>query len=283
MPVQRSVEIALPLLRSPEWPRLTSPAERAPRHHLDRFGLAGDNAVVVGMAAAGLPREQRTKVIVLGIAAATTCASSSTSPSAPAADHRPDAGRRILLLWGVLEAVARVARPAPRREGRRRPRGRGWQRAATADFDGSLKAATPAMAGGRERPSARRRCQIVIADVSMSPKRARGRRHRQGTSDLGARRRPGFSGRIHGAPPRSRRLLKRLPWIAYVGRSSSSYVAGKMIWDGTHEVVTEMAHNYHVTPGRRGAAAASEPGRDSPVPRPDIAWRIRKSMTRTRR
>ena len=33
--------------------------------------LAGDNAIVVGMAAAGLPKEQRGKVIVLGIAAAT--------------------------------------------------------------------------------------------------------------------------------------------------------------------------------------------------------------------
>lgn len=33
--------------------------------------LAGDNAIVVGMAAAGLPREQRKKVIVIGIAAAT--------------------------------------------------------------------------------------------------------------------------------------------------------------------------------------------------------------------
>ena len=33
--------------------------------------LAGDNAVVVGMAAAGLPREQRKQVIFIGIAAAT--------------------------------------------------------------------------------------------------------------------------------------------------------------------------------------------------------------------
>jgi YjbE family integral membrane protein len=33
--------------------------------------LAGDNAIVVGMAAAGLPKEQRTKVIVIGIIAAT--------------------------------------------------------------------------------------------------------------------------------------------------------------------------------------------------------------------
>src|SRR5215468_3715259 len=33
--------------------------------------LAGDNAVVVGMAAAGLPREQRAKAIVVGIMGAT--------------------------------------------------------------------------------------------------------------------------------------------------------------------------------------------------------------------
>src|SRR5260370_13912677 len=33
--------------------------------------LAGDNAIVVGMAAAGLPAERRRRVIVLGIAAAT--------------------------------------------------------------------------------------------------------------------------------------------------------------------------------------------------------------------
>src|SRR5262249_39655570 len=33
--------------------------------------LAGDNAIVVGMAAAGLPKEQRAKVILIGIAAAT--------------------------------------------------------------------------------------------------------------------------------------------------------------------------------------------------------------------
>ena len=36
--------------------------------------LAGDNAIVVGMAAAGLPKEQRTKVIVIGIVAATRAA-----------------------------------------------------------------------------------------------------------------------------------------------------------------------------------------------------------------
>jgi YjbE family integral membrane protein len=33
--------------------------------------LAGDNAIVIGLAAAGLPKEQRAKVILIGIAAAT--------------------------------------------------------------------------------------------------------------------------------------------------------------------------------------------------------------------
>src|SRR5690606_39671886 len=33
--------------------------------------LAGDNAIVIGLAAAGLPREQRNKAILIGIGAAT--------------------------------------------------------------------------------------------------------------------------------------------------------------------------------------------------------------------
>jgi len=33
--------------------------------------LAGDNAIVIGLAAAGLPQEQRTRAILVGIIAAT--------------------------------------------------------------------------------------------------------------------------------------------------------------------------------------------------------------------
>ena len=33
--------------------------------------LAGDNAIVIGLAAAGLPRDQRNKAILVGIIAAT--------------------------------------------------------------------------------------------------------------------------------------------------------------------------------------------------------------------
>lgn len=38
--------------------------------------LAGDNAIVIGLAAAGLPRDQRPRVILVGLLAATLCASS---------------------------------------------------------------------------------------------------------------------------------------------------------------------------------------------------------------
>src|SRR5918997_2666349 len=35
------------------------------------LGLAGDNAIVIGLAAAGLPKDQRAKAILIGIGAAT--------------------------------------------------------------------------------------------------------------------------------------------------------------------------------------------------------------------
>ena len=41
--------------------------------------LAGDNAIVIGLAAAGLPREQRNKAIVVGI---------SSSPASPSNSSR---------------------------------------------------------------------------------------------------------------------------------------------------------------------------------------------------
>jgi predicted tellurium resistance membrane protein TerC len=32
------------------------------------------------------------------------------------------------------------------------------------------------------------------------------------------------------------RLLKRYPWISYVGLALIAYVAMMMIWEGTHEI-----------------------------------------------
>jgi len=70
--------------------------------------LAGDNAIVVGMAAAGLPRHMRAKVILIGISAAhrvrilfAVVANSSCSSSALPWRRHPAA-------LGLLEVLARA-------------------------------------------------------------------------------------------------------------------------------------------------------------------------------
>ena len=73
--------------------------------------LAGDNAVVIGLAAAGLPKDQRNKAILVGIIAATVLrivfASITTQLLQVLGLH---AGRRHPAALGVLEDVARAAR-----------------------------------------------------------------------------------------------------------------------------------------------------------------------------
>ncbi len=69
--------------------------------------LAGDNAIVIGLAAAGLPTEQRTKAILIGIVAATVLRIVFARRDHPAsADRRPAARRRHPAAVGVLEDVA---------------------------------------------------------------------------------------------------------------------------------------------------------------------------------
>jgi two-component system response regulator FixJ len=83
--------------------------------------LAGDNAIVIGLAAAGLPKEQRNKAILIGIIAATVlriCFALITD--AASGDRRPVAGRRHPAAVGVLEDVARTAHAAHGRGARRR-------------------------------------------------------------------------------------------------------------------------------------------------------------------
>ena len=73
--------------------------------------LAGDNAIVVGALAAGLPPEQRRKVILIGVIAALVLRILfALIVTTAAADHRPDPDRRLAAAVG---RVADVARPAP--------------------------------------------------------------------------------------------------------------------------------------------------------------------------
>ena len=78
--------------------------------------LAGDNAIVIGLAAAGLPAEQRNKAVVIGILAATLlrigfAAVTVRADHDPASRHRrAAAGGGYPLAVGLLEDVAGTAR-----------------------------------------------------------------------------------------------------------------------------------------------------------------------------
>ncbi len=122
--------------------------------------LAGDNAIVIGLAAAGLPQEQRAKAILVGIIAATVLRIGFAAlHHAASADRRAAARRRPSAVVGVLEDVARTAkRRAPQRE-----------REATEVLTDIDINADGTIAGRMQRKTfAQAAWQIVIADVSMS-------------------------------------------------------------------------------------------------------------------
>jgi predicted tellurium resistance membrane protein TerC len=71
--------------------------------------LAGDNAIVIGLAAAGLPLQQRAKAVLVGVVAATILriTFAAATPQLLHVVGLVLAGG-ILLLWGELEDVPRV-------------------------------------------------------------------------------------------------------------------------------------------------------------------------------
>ena len=110
--------------------------------------LAGDNAVVIGLAAAGLPAEQRRKAILVGILAATVLRIALASVTVQLLEiiGLLLAGG-LLLLW-VCWKMWREIRAGGSDEGLSRARGRPIRR--------------------REKTFLQAAIQIVIADVSMS-------------------------------------------------------------------------------------------------------------------
>ena len=189
--------------------------------------LAGDNAIVIGLAAAGLPREQRNKAILVGIIAATVLrilfASITTWLLAIVGLL---CRRRHPAAVGLLEDVARAAH-----HGSREPRGRGG--AGGRGLDG-----TDEIAGGTPRKTfAQAAWQIVIADVSMSLDNvlavAGAAREHPVVLVFGLV----LSIALMGiAASFIARLLQKHRWIAYVGLAIILYVALKMMWDGFFEI-----------------------------------------------
>jgi YjbE family integral membrane protein len=179
--------------------------------------LAGDNAVVIGLAAAGLPPAQRTRAILVGIVAATVLR---IVFAGVAVELLQIVGLLlaggILLLW-VAWKMERELRGPNQKE----------TEAALTAGEVHLPRKTFTQAAW----------QIVVADVSMSLDNvlavAGAARDHPAALVFGL----GLSIVLMGlAASVIARLLNRHRWIAYVGLAIILYVALDMIWRGVHEV-----------------------------------------------
>ncbi|MGH6961491.1 MAG: YjbE family putative metal transport protein [Dongiaceae bacterium] len=209
--------------------------------------LAGDNAIVVGLAAAGLPRQQRTKVIFIGILAATVLriVFAFMVTQLMAIIGLLLAGG-ILLLW-VCWKLWRELRQQPHQDAAVDELEAGvGDVLPTADFDGSMQ--QPATAANDRMPTktfSQAVIQIVVADVSMSLDNVLAvggiaREHDTWILIVGLTLSVAFMG---AAATFIAGLLKRFHWIAYVGLLIILYVALAMIVDGAAEVCGSMGWN----------------------------------------
>lgn len=188
--------------------------------------LAGDNAIVIGLAAAGLPREMRTKAILVGIIAATVLRivfATATSYLMALTGLLLAGG--ILLLW-VCWKMWRELRE-----------GHGDDNRAEEALTGEDLNRDGAVAAGPKKTFKQAAMQIVIADVSMSLDNvlavAGAAREHPTVLVVGLV----LSIALMGlAASFVARLLNRYRWIAYVGLAIIVYVALKMIWEGWHQV-----------------------------------------------
>ena len=190
--------------------------------------LAGDNAVVIGLAAAGLPAKQRGKAILVGIIAATVLRilfASVTVHLLQIIGLVLVGG--LLLLW-VCWKMWRELRTS-------RAEAHAAQEAlANADLN-----ADGTIAGGAPAKTFRQAAiQIVIADVSMSLDNvlavAGAARDHPTVLVIGLV----LSIALMGlAAAWIARLLERHRWIAYLGLAIIFYVAIDMIYRGSSEVV----------------------------------------------
>ena len=188
--------------------------------------LAGDNAIVVGMAAAGLPTERRRRIIVLGIAAATVLRIlfAYFAVQLLAVIGLTLAGG-VLLLWVSWKMYREI---------------RDTQTSDSPD-PGPTKCS-----GKGQRPhrttSGEALTRIVLADLSMSL---------DNVLAVAGIARDHFwllafglvlSVALMGiASTCIARLLDRHYWISWVGLGIITFVALRMIWDGWTEILKQTA------------------------------------------
>lgn len=187
--------------------------------------LAGDNAIVVGIAVAGLPVQQRWRVMVLGIAAATLLRIVFAAFTVQLLQIiGVELAGGLLLLWVCWKLWREL------RSGRL--------------IEMSASAAPHEVAGGgpsgasAPKTMSQAVTQIIIADVSMSLDNvlavAGVAREHVWVLVFGLALSVAFMGLAAAVIAR---LLSRFHWIAYVGLAIIFYVALRMIFDGTVELV----------------------------------------------
>jgi YjbE family integral membrane protein len=170
--------------------------------------LAGDNAVVVGLAVAGLPSRQKRTAILLGIGGATVIriVMGAVALQLLAIIGLLLAGG-VLLLWVCWRMFRELRRPHK-----------------------------VAIAGG-EKTLRQAMMQIILADVSMSLDNvlavAGAAQNNLWVLVVGLLLSVGMMGL---AANLIARLLERYRWIAWIGLLIVVYVALNMIWHGGHEV-----------------------------------------------
>jgi YjbE family integral membrane protein len=177
--------------------------------------LAGDNAIVIGLAAAGLPPKQRSRAILIGILAATALRIAFAAFTIQLLEivGLLLAGG-ILLLWVCWKMWRELRNPSH-----------------------APQAGGEAGAAAGNKTLAQAAWQIVVADISMSLDNvlavAGAAREHPAALVFGL----ALSIVMMGvAASFIARLLERHRWIAYVGLAIILYVAGDMIYRGFTEL-----------------------------------------------
>jgi YjbE family integral membrane protein len=197
--------------------------------------LAGDNAIVVGVVAASLPKQQRARVIFLGIAAATVMRvgfAVITTQLLQIIGLTLAGG--LLLLWVCWKLWREV-------EAQRKERKAEAALAAATAGGGSIAMGVGGHAHGHTKPPPKTRgqavLQIVLADLSMSLDNVLAvagiARDHAWVLVFGLVLSVALMG---AAATLIANFLRRWPWLVYIGLAIILYVACHMIYDGSMKV-----------------------------------------------
>jgi YjbE family integral membrane protein len=186
--------------------------------------LAGDNAIVVGMAASRVHPELRARVILWGVGGAVVLR---ILFAAVATQLLTIVGLTlaggILLLWVCWKMYHEISLPAP------------WPA-----FAGSVPGGSLPLAQGMTFRAAL--VQIIVADVSMSLDNvlavAGAAKGQIWVLAVGLTVAVGFMALLSTYIAK---LLARYHWITWIGLAIVLYVAAEMIWTGTHQIGCQFA------------------------------------------